>query len=454
MTFDIVLRGDIVLADEIIADGYVGVAGGRIAAIGRGEAPPSVSVEDHSGHLVFPGLVDAQVHAGSVEGVAGLRDATRAAAAGGVTTIVDMPFDNPLPVDNVEALKAKIGRIGELAFVDVALYATAPKGGRPNAVAELVDAGACAIKLSTYEYHPTRFPRSTMGEMFQVFREAAPLGIPVAFHNEDQEIVTALTEIVRATGRLGPETHALTRPPIAEMVANAQVLELGLRTGARVHIVHSSIVEGFDMVDRYRALGGRVSAETCLQYLVFNEEDVVRGGPSMKQTPPLRSEEQRLALWQALADGRIEIVSTDHVAWPLSRKSDPDMFKNSSGVPGLESLLPILHSGLVERSLSPTLIARVCAANVARHFGIDARKGSIRVGADADFAVLRPQKGTFAASTMISDEKWSPYDGLPTAGRVAATYLRGRKIFADGAIVGAQPLGSFVKPQRRADVLK
>jgi len=447
MGFDRVLRGDLVLADEVLAGGYVGIAGGSIVAIGQGVPPSGAPVEDHSGHLVFPGLIDAQVHAGSIEGVAGLTDATRAAAAGGVTTIVDMPFDNPLPVDNVEALRAKIGRIPELAHVDVALYVTAPKGGRANAIAELVEAGACAVKLSTYEYHPTRFPRSTMGEMYHVFTEAAPLDVPVAFHNEDQEIVASLTAQVKANGRFGPETHAMTRPPVAEMVANAQVLELGLRTGARAHIVHSSIVEGFEMIERYRALGGRASAETCLQYLIFNEDDVVREGPSLKQTPPLRSEEQRLALWRALAEGRIEIVSTDHCAWPLSGKRDPDMFKNSSGVPGLESLLPILYTGIVERSLSPTIIARVCAANVARHFGIDARKGAIRVGADADFAVLRKEDGRFDASTMVSDQKWSPYHGRRTAGRVAATYLRGEQIFTGGTVAGG-PRGAFVKPER------
>lgn len=447
MDFDLVLRGDLVLPDEVIPDGYVGVTGGSIAAIGQGAPRSGAPVADYSGHLLFPGLIDAQVHAGSIEGVVGLTDATRAAAAGGVTTIVDMPFDNPLPVDNVEALRAKIERIAELAYVDVALYVTAPKGGRTNAIAELIEGGACAVKLSTYEYHPTRFPRSTMGEMYQVFREAAPLDVPVAFHNEDQEIVASLTASVQAAGLFGPETHALTRPPIAEMVANAQVLELGLRTGARTHIVHSSIIEGFEMIDRYRALGGRVSAETCLQYLIFNEDDVVRDGPSMKQTPPLRSEAQRLALWAALADGRVEIVSTDHVAWPLSRKSDPDMFKNSSGVPGLESLLPILYTGIVERSLSPTIIARVCSANVARHFGLHGRKGAIRIGADADFAVLRKEDGRFDASSMVSAEKWSPYHGRPTAGRVAATYLRGERIFADGSVAGG-PRGAFVKPER------
>ena len=449
MAFDLVLRGDLVLANEIISDGYVGIRDGAIAAIGYGTPEGDAPVTDYSGDLIFPGLIDAQVHAGSIEGVSGLTDATRAAAAGGVTTIVDMPFDDPQPVDNVEALKAKIERVAELAFVDVALYVTAPRGGRANAIAELVKAGACAVKLSTYEYHPTRFPRSTMGEMFQVFTEAAPLDVPVAFHNEDQEIVASLTAAVKAEGRAGPETHALTRPPIAEMVANAQVLELGLRTGARTHIVHSSIVEGFDMVDRYRALGGRISAETCLQYLIFNEEDVVREGPSMKQTPPLRSEMQRLALWKALEQGRIEIVSTDHVAWPLSRKSDPDMFKNSSGVPGLETLLPVLYTGIVERSLSPTVIAQVCGINVARHFGLDGRKGAIRIGADADFAVLRKEDGTFDAASMVSAEKWSPYHGRRTAGRVAATYLRGRPIFADGNVADG-PRGAFVKPERNA----
>ncbi len=446
MTFDLVLRGDIVFPDHILPGGYLAVRDGQIAAIGQGEDLPAGKVEDFSGCLLFPGLIDAQVHAGSIEGTAGLRDATRAAAAGGVTTIVDMPFDNPQPVNSVDLLRSKIDTVNNIAAVDVALYATVPKNCSTRAVRELAEAGACAIKLSTYEYHPSRFPRSTMGDMYQVFSQAAELNLPVAFHNEDQEIVLRLTAEVKAAGHFGPETHGLTRPPIAEIVANAQVLELGLQTGARTHIVHSSIIEGFDMVDRYRALGAKASAETCLQYLIFNEEDVVRKGPSLKQTPPLRSEQQRQAIWQALASGRVAIVSTDHVAWPLSTKNDADMFKNNSGVPGLETLLPIFYSALVDRNLSPTIIANVCALNVAKHFGLVGRKGSLSVGCDADVAVLRPEDGTFHAAEMVSAEKWSPYDGFPTKGKVVATYLRGKKVFADGKMLSENASGCFVRP--------
>jgi allantoinase len=446
MTFDLVVRGDLVLPDRIVEDGYLAVSKGRIAAIGVDEAPPADSTENYPHHLLFPGLVDAQVHSGSYEGTAGLRDATAAAAAGGVTTIVDMPFDNPDPVNNVAALEAKIALIAELAHVDVALYGTAAKVGGPTDIRQLAEAGVCGIKLSTYEYHPSRFPRFSSGEILDVLEQAAPIDLPVAFHNEDQEIVNHLTARVRANGQIGPETHALTRPVIAELSANAQLLELGLQTGARVHIVHSSVARGYAMARHYRALGARASVETCLQYLIFNEDDVVRHGPSLKQTPPLRSETERKAMWDALVAGEIQIVSTDHVAWPLSRKSDPDMFKNSSGIPGLETLLPIFYTALTDRGLPPTVIANVCARNVANHFGFGDQKGSLRVGADADIVAFKREAGVFDQATMTSAEKWSPYHGFATSGRVAATFLRGRKIYAEGKLTGGAGDGSFVRP--------
>jgi allantoinase len=198
---DLVLKGDVVLPDRVVSGGYVVVAGGKIVAAGEGTAPQAKSVEDHSGCLLFPGLVDAQVHAGSHEGFKGLQDATRAAAAGGVTTIIDMPFDEPVPVNTLDLLKQKIDAIGQYATVDVGLYVTARKDGNFTVLRDLIRAGAASIKLSTYEYHPVRFPRFTTGEMYEIFLEAAALGVAVAFHNEDQELVSRLIARAAAAGK-------------------------------------------------------------------------------------------------------------------------------------------------------------------------------------------------------------------------------------------------------------
>ena len=169
--------------------------------------------------MLFPGLVDAQVHAGSIEGFKGLEDATRAAAAGGVTTIIDMPFDEPTPVNTPDLFKQKLDAIGQYAMVDVGLYVTARKDGNFRVLCDLIRAGAASIKLSTYEYHPVRFPRFSTGEMYEIFLEAADLGVPVAFHNEDQELVSHMMARATAAGKKGMEVHGTGRAPIAELVA-------------------------------------------------------------------------------------------------------------------------------------------------------------------------------------------------------------------------------------------
>jgi allantoinase len=443
--FDRVIRGDVVTADAVIGDAFVAVRDGTIAAVGTGPVPAADRVDDHRGCLLFPGLVDAQVHSGSFEGLAGLRDATRAAAAGGVTTIVDMPFDEPLPVNDVGTLDAKIATVRELASVDVALYVTARKDRDYAQLSVMAERGACGIKLSTYEYHPVRFPRFDTGEMYEIFREAARIGLPVAFHNEDQELVNHFLGKVLARGDRSPGAHGASRPPVAELVANAQILELAAHAGVRCHIVHCSLAAGFDMARNYRERDARITAETCLQYLIFNEADMIGQGAFLRQNPPLRSEAERLRLWDSLERGDVDLLSTDHVAWPVERKSDPDIFKNGAGVPGLETLLPVFYTALAQRSLSPCIIARVCAQNPARHFGF-ARKGEIRPGADADIAVLRRGASTFDQSRMASWIKWSPYHGRALAGHVTATYLRGEMIFGNGAVLAKAGYGRFVTP--------
>lgn len=444
---ELLLCGDLVLPDRVLENGYLAISGGKIQAIGAGQRPDAQRIEDHPGALLFPGLIDAQVHAGSVEGFAGLRDATRAAAAGGVTTIVDMPFDEPLPVSSPDLLARKIEAVGRHASVDVALYVTAPKDGDYRVLRDMARGGAAAVKLSTYEYHPVRFPRFTTAEMFEIFVEAAAIGLPVAFHNEDQEIVARLVAAAIASGHTGAAAHGKTRPPLAELVADAQVLELASHTGVRCHIVHSSVAAGNEIAARYKAAGAKVSVETCIHYLVFNEDDMLRQGSFLKINPPLRAESERLRLWDSLRAGGIDLVSTDHVAWPESRKRDPDVFKNGSGIPGLETFLAAFYTGAVaERSLSPTLIARLACENPARHFGLFPRKGQLAIGADADVAVLRRQPVIFDQAAMISAVKWSPYHGREIAGSVAATYLRGRKVFQAGKILVEGGYGEFVRP--------
>ncbi|HYZ33895.1 MAG TPA: amidohydrolase family protein [Crenalkalicoccus sp.] len=448
--YDLVIRGELVLPEGSIPDGHVAVRDGRIAAIGQGVPPPAREVADHRGRLVLPGLVDGHMHTSSALGWAGIEGASRTAAAGGVTTCVDMPYDVPRPVTDAAILAEKIAVVNATSHVDMALYGTITKAGGVEAIAGLAAGGVSAFKLSTYEYDPVRFPRIDHPTMVEAFREIAKTGFMCAVHNEDQELVTRLTAAAKAAGRTDPIMHCRTRPPLAENLANLEIFEMALETGCHVHIAHSSLARGFDLAAQFRAWGARTSAEACIQYLCMTEEELPRLQGFGKCNPPFRTAEEVERMWERLQAGRVAYVSTDHAPWPRERKLyHGDIFAPGAGLTGLQSFAPLMYTLLAERGLPPTLMARYCAEQPARIHGLYPKKGALRPGADADLLVLEPGEFTFRAEEILDREenRWSPYDGRRMRARVAATWLRGRLIW-DGAEVLARPgTGRFVPRQ-------
>ena len=444
---DSLVRGTIVTSTEIIRDGWVAIMGERIAAVGTGEAPPAATVLDYTGKLVLPGLVDGHMHTSSAIGWPGIEGATRSAAAGGVTTCVDMPYDVPQAVTDAGVLAEKIGWVDRTAHVDVALYGTIAKHGGVGAIAGLAAGGVCSFKLSTYEYDPVRFPRIDHPTMVEAFAAIARTGLPVSVHNEDQELVERLTAEARAAGQTDAIMHCRTRPPLAETLADNEIFEIGLATGAHVHIAHSSVARGFAIAEAFRAMGGRATAEACIQYLCMTEEDLVRLGGRGKCNPPFRTAAEVERMWAALAAGQVAYVSTDHAPWPADRKGFADIFACGAGLVGLQSFAPLMYTLLDGRGLSPTVMATYCAERPARHHGLDGRKGVIAPGKDADLLVLEPGRFTFDEA-QIQDRpelRWSPYHGRPLRARVAATLLRGQVVW-DGQTVLATPgTGRFIR---------
>ncbi len=447
--FDSVFLGDIVTSQEILRNGYVATRGDVVAAIGVGEPPAAGAVHNHTGCLIFPGLVDGHMHTASAIGWPGIEGATRSAAAGGVTTCVDMPYDVPQAVVNAEILAEKIGWVEHTAHVDMALYGTIRKTGGVEAIADLAAAGISAFKLSTYEYDAVRFPRIDHPTMLAAFAEIAKTGLPVAVHNEDQELVERLTAEARAAGRTDAIMHARTRPALAETLADLEIFELGLATGAHVHIAHSSLARGFDIAAAFRAMGARATGEACIQYLCMTEEDLVRLGGRGKCNPPFRTQAEVAAMWEKLEAGEIEYVSTDHAPWPADRKTSADIFACGAGLVGMQSFAPLMFTLLDERGLPPNLMALYCAERSAKMHGLYPKKGAIRLGSDCDLMVMERGDFTFDEATIQDrpEMRWSPYHGRRMRARVAATVLRGRVIW-DGARVLATPgTGRFVRRQ-------
>ena len=427
-------------SSEIMPDGWVAISDGRISAFGTGTPPDARVTHDHSGKFVLPGLVDGHMHTSSAIGWAGIEGATRSAAAGGVTTCVDMPYDVPHSVTSAAVLADKIGWVDRTAHVDVALYGTIAKHGGTDAIAGLAEAGICSFKLSTYEYDAVRFPRIDHPTMVEAFAAIAKTGLPVSVHNEDQELVERLSEQARVAGKTDAIMHCRTRPPLAETMADNEIFEIGLATGAHVHIAHSSVSRGFDIAEGFRAAGGQATGEACIQYLCMTEEDLIRLGGRGKCNPPFRTAAEVERMWTALQAGKIAYVSTDHAPWPADRKQSADIFACGAGLTGMQSFAPLMFTLLQERHLPLTLMATYCAERPARHHGLDGRKGSIAPGKDADLVVLEPGQFSFdeAAIQDRPELRWSPYQGRKLGARVAATLLRGQVIW-DGETVRATP---------------
>jgi allantoinase len=379
---------------------------------------------DYGDALLLPGAVDVHVHTRSYAGE-GIEACTLAAAAGGVTTIVDMPYDAGGPVDSLAAFEDKVGDVGREAQVDVALWATVPPRGPIEDVQALVDAGAAAFKLSTFETHPQRFPRIPDAQLLDAFAAISAAGGLAGIHAENDEIVRAGIAAEQAAGHGDdPLAHARSRPPVAEHEAIARVLELARATGVRLHVCHVSTERGVQLVAQARRDGVDVSAETCPHYLLLDESALLTRGGEAKINPPLR---QR----SLPADG-LDLISSDHVGWPLERKHGPDIFALASGAPGVELIVPLVHDALGAREL-----VRLVCEMPARRFGLWPGKGNLAPGADADVLVLDPAaEWTIDPAALVSPAGWSPYSGRRVRGRVIAAFSRGVQVW-DGSRAGA-----------------
>ncbi|MFO1292265.1 MAG: amidohydrolase family protein [Rubrivivax sp.] len=449
--FDCVIQGRIVRADRVIDRGFVAIRGGLVEHVGAGVPPAARERHDFGSAWVLPGAIDSQVHSCSQKGQEGFDWSTRAAAAGGVTTIVDMPYDDGNLICTAERLSQKAAMAGESARVDYALFGTIrPQDGAMH-IDALAAAGAAAFKFSTYETHPERFPRIPSAVMHDAMRAIAPHGLMVGVHNENDEAAREFMRRVEAGGATDWKAHGRSRPPITETLAIAEVYEIAADTGCAAHIVHCSLGRGYEMAAAYRTQGVEATIEACIHYLMLSEEDdVARIAGKAKVNPPIRGRAEREALWRHLAAGNVTVVSTDHVSWSEDRKTHPNMLRNSSGVPGLEVLVALLVQGLLERGLPLTWAARLLASNPARLFRIGHRKGALEVGRDADVAVLGHRPGRYdPAASGHNRVGWSPYEGMSLEYRPVATFARGELVYDGRDVPGRPGRGQFVRPASR-----
>ncbi|GAB2468779.1 amidohydrolase family protein [Comamonas humi] len=445
MKYELVITGAAVLPEGLQENCWIAIKDGKFAAIGTGQTPEAQQTHNVVDGLIIPGVVDGQTHACSAGGLPGIRSTTHSAIAGGVTTIVDMPYDNPNPLNNVDRLKAKVAAIHEHAHVDVALYGTILPGQSVEDVQPLINHGIAAFKISTFESSPTRFPRIATDQIFALFGALAKSDIPLGVHNEDQEIVQALIAKARAEGGSGLTVHSNSRPPAAELAATAQFLELGAATGAHAHIVHLTTSRGFHLVDNYVKDGYRSTGEMCVHYLWFDpDKDGEELGAKMKVNPPIRPK-QIDALWGEILAGRVAFVSSDHSSWPIDNKLSKSIFDAGAGIPGVETLLPSFYTAAQNRGLNAAeLTVEQLCERPAKFFGLWPMKGAIRLGADADITIIANKPQIWDSKNAHDELCWSPFDGRKFNITVARTYLRGILAWDGQQVLNAPGSGRYV----------
>jgi allantoinase len=442
---DLVIHGNAVSPEGVLEDTFIAVEDGIITDISSQPSSAKQTIEAR-GSYILPGGIDTHVHShSSAYQPEGWKRISQCAAKGGVTTILDMPYDSPEPTITPGILKQKIEALEHESIVDVALYGTMSKHNGIPQLQPLVEAGVVAFKFSTYETDPNRFPKISNRDIVKAFEILQHTNLPVCFHAEDGDIVDPLVKELYALGEIEPHLHATSRPPVSEMTCVASLLELARGTSIKLHIVHLTVPEGFDLLEHYRSLGVDVTAETCIHYLFLDDREFARQRGFVKCNPPLRTKAMLEGLWQKLFANKIDFITTDHAPWAPELKNQPNIFDNKSGLPGLETLLPLLyHEGVTKRGLTMERLVHLISTNPAKRFNLYPRKGVLQMGSDADITILNPnERLEVKSSDSYSVAQHTPYDGWILNGRITHTFVRGPLVY-DGKQV-LEHKGKFLK---------
>jgi len=448
---DLVVRGGKLVTPDGIVRADLAVRRGRIVKIAPAIADAAVATLDATGRYVFPGIVDAHVHFNE-PGRAdweGLATGSAALAAGGGTCFFDMPLNSEPPVLDAAALRTKRALAEEKSCVDFALWGGLTPGNLDK-LAGLRDAGAIGLKAFMCDSGIDSFPRVDATALKEGMKRAAKLDLLVAVHAEDDALAAKLTAEQKAKGRTDAKAWLASRPVEVELAAIRTALELAGETGCALHVVHVSSPEGIALIDEARAQRVDVTAETCPHYLLLNDKDVARLGAIAKCAPPLRDEKRRLALWADLRAGRIQTVGSDHSPSRPEMKDSANLFAVWGGIAGVQNGFELLFSECAKTAEKDLpILAAVLARNVARRFRIDARKGELAEGRDADFSLLKyGTEHEIEADSLWTRHRISAYVGRRSKVRVTHTYVRGCAVYADGRLTNLPQPGQFLAPHR------
>lgn len=450
MSADMYLRNAQIANEHEVFHGGVVVKGEKILQVVKGL--PEIYADqiiDLGGKLLLPGIVDGHVHfedPGMKEWET-FENATRAAAAGGVTTIMDMPVD--CVPSTVDAAKVKFKRdaIAMDAIIDFGFW-----GGLVDNNLEdlqgMVDQGVVALKAFMVETGVEDFKKINDDVLYAGLLFTKEAGLPLGVHAENDWVTRYLAHKLQTQGRVDRKAWLESRPLETELEAIHRALFWAKVTSGQLHIVHCTISSGVEAVSKAKSEGVNATVETCPVYLFFDESDFLRLGPVLKSGPPVRSRQEVEKLWQQVMAGKIDVIGSDHSpsTWDLKEIGNDNIWKAWGGMSGVQTMLPILLTeGVHKRGLLLPELVRMTSSGPARLFDIYPKKGCLQPGSDADIVVIDlDQEWVLEPEMLLYQNKYSAYDGVKFKGKVKQTILRGKTIYQNGDIVGESGFGKYL----------
>lgn len=460
MKWDHIIYNGTIVTSKDTYKGNIYIKDEKIAAITNEDlGGDAKEITDAKGLYILPGLMDTHVH--SRDGGAPEKEdffhSTQAAAAGGLTTIFEMP--NAVPaITNVENLNKQLENLTPKAHVDFAMWGLCLGELNNKDLTDLNEAGVIAFKFFwgyavnsetyqlVYNYDPSAtnvIPPLRDGEVYKIFEEVSKTGKLIAIHAENADLMETLTERVKKEGDFTYEGLLRARPNLAEETIVQTAISFAKDTDARLHILHVSAKESIELCKRAQREGHKVTMETCPHFLFINNEDYEKIGPKMKVYPPIKYKEDQEKLWEGIQDQVISLICSDH-APHTSKQKDGELWDIPSGMCGVETLAPLMIDGVNKGKININQLVSLLSENPAKLFGIYPQKGSLQLGTDADITIVdMNKKHIIKEAELHSISKITAFDGFEIQGMPVKTIVRGKTVMEDGKII-SEPFGKFI----------
>ena len=458
------MKPDLLIANGILVDhnGMVQadlvVHGEKIMGIfSPGINPQAEEVIDAKGMLVLPGVIDSHVHFNEPgrETWEGFETGSKSAAAGGITTFIDMPLNSSPCTLNASELRRKVEKGGKHSVVDFGLWG----GATPENIdhlEELAQGGVLGFKAFMSNSGIDEFQHIHDGDLVEILHGLGKMNQVLGLHAENEALTSHLSKRLKSAGRTDRKAYLESRPPLAEEEAVHRALFLAQQSAPEtcLHFLHTTLSSNIEAIDRARKMGLKVTVETCPHYLTLAGKDFLDLGPVAKCAPPIRTEQEVEALWKSVENGLVDVIGSDHspCTLDLKEKGNENIWEAWGGISGLQTMLPLLFSeGIVKRKLSPSKMVRMLSFNPARLFGLYPRKGVLQPGSDADLVLLDPEKKwTVKKEDLFYKNRHSPFIGKTIIGAVELTILRGKVVYRKGEIIASPGAGRFL-PRRPSE---